>query len=75
VISASADFARLGYNLSDSSNLADAALVYKNVGDGIEDVGDASASIISTMKAFKVEAKDSMTIVDKFNEVGKTYCP
>ena len=70
-ISATADFARLGYDIDEAANLADAALVYKNVGDGIEDVGTASESIISTMKAFGIEAENSMSIVDAFNEVGK----
>lgn len=51
--------------------LAEAANVYMNVGDGIKDVGTASESIISTMKAFGVEAGDAMGIVDRFNEVGK----
>lgn len=72
-ISATADFARLGYSLNESSQLANAALVYKNVGDGISDVGTASQSIISTMKAFNIQAEDSMLIVDKFNEVGNNF--
>lgn len=42
---------------------------------GISSVNDASESIISTMKAFGVEAKDVTGIVDKFNEVGKQHCP
>lgn len=72
-VTASADFARLGYTLDEAAQLADAALVYKNVGDGIEDVSQASESIISTMKAFGIEAENAMTIVDKFNEVGNNF--
>ncbi len=72
-ITATADFARLGFDIDEASGLADAALVYKNVGDGIEDVSEASQSIISTMKAFGVEASDAMSIVDKFNEVGNNF--
>lgn len=75
IVTASADFARLDYNLKDSKELADAAVLYQHVGDGISSVNDASESIISTMKAFGVEAKDVTSIVDKFNEVGKQYCP
>lgn len=74
-VNASADFARLGYSLKDAASLADSALVYKNVGDGITDVTAASESIISTMRAFKVEAENAMFIVDKFNEVGRRICP
>lgn len=72
-VTATADFARLGYSLEDSAQLADSALVYKNVGDGIDSINDASESVISTMKAFNIEATNSMTIVDKFNEVGNNF--
>ena len=70
---ATADFARLGYSISEATELAKAASVYKNVGDGIENVAQATESIISTMKAFGIEAEDSMAIVDKFNEVGNNF--
>ena len=49
VVTATADFARLGYNLEDASILSDTATIYKNVGDGIGDINSASESIISTM--------------------------
>lgn len=71
-VTASADFARLGYNIDEAASLADAAIIYKNVGDGIEDISEASESIISTMQAFGIAAEDAMTIVDKFNEAGKS---
>ena len=70
---ATADFARLGYSIDEASKLAEAASVYKNVGDGITDVSEASESIISTMKAFDIEATNSMEIVDKFNEIGNNF--
>lgn len=73
VVNATADFARLGYGIEDASALADTALVYKNIGDGIEDVTQASESIISTMQAFGIEASGAMSIVDKFNEVGNNF--
>lgn len=72
-ITATADFARLGYSIDEAADLADAALVYKNVGDGIEDISTASESVISTMKAFRIEASNAMLIVDKFNEVGNNF--
>ena len=72
-ISAVADFSRLGYGIGDATKLAEAAIVYKNVGDGIEDIGTASQSIISTMKAFGIESDKAMFIVDKFNEVGNKF--
>lgn len=73
IVTASADFARLGFNIGEAEKLADAATVYKNVGDGITDISTASESIIATMQAFGVEAQDVMSIVDKFNNVGNNY--
>ena len=72
-VNATADFARLGHGIADASVLADAAIIYKNVGDGIEDINQASESIISTMQAFGIEAANVMTIVDKFNIVGNKF--
>ncbi len=45
-VSATADFARLGYSIEDASTLADVALLYKNVGDGITDVNMASEHVL-----------------------------
>jgi TP901 family phage tail tape measure protein len=73
IVTASADFARLGFNLGEAEKLADAATVYKNVGDGITDINTASESIIATMQAFGVEATDVMSIVDKFNNIGNNF--
>lgn len=72
-ITATADFARLGYGAEEAEKLADAAIIYKNVGDGIEDITTASESIISTLKAFGDETLSAMEIVDKFNEVGNNF--
>lgn len=71
-IEISADFARLGYSLDESSQLAEVATLYRNVGDGIS-ITDASNSMISTMKAFNIEADDSIKIIDKLNMVGNNF--
>lgn len=73
-INATADFARLGYTVEEATSLAKAALIYKNVGDGITDVSVATESLISTLKAFGIEASNAMSVVDMFNEVGR-ICP
>lgn len=72
-VTATANFARLGYSIEEASAMADTAIVYKNVGDGIEDINEASESIISTLKAFNVEASNAMSIADKFNAVGNSF--
>ena len=68
MVSATAEFAKLGYDIEQASKMAESALVYTNVGDDV-DVDTGSQSIISTMKAFGIEANNTMSIVDKFNEV------
>lgn len=72
-VTATADFARLGYTVEEAEELSDAAIIYKNVGDGISDISEASESIIATMQAFGIEADEATSIVDKFNEVGNNY--
>lgn len=73
VTEATATFAKLGYSMQQATEMAEAAIVYKNVGDNIASTEDAADSIISTMKGFGLEASESMAIVDKFNEVGNRF--
>jgi hypothetical protein len=68
VINATSAFSRAGYNLPDAEELGKVATLYKNVGDGIT-IDSASESIISVMKAFNIEAENSIGIIDRINEV------
>jgi len=67
-ISATADWSRNGYNLPDSKELARVALLYKNVGDGI-DIDSANKSLISTLRGFEMEADEAEKIIDIYNNV------
>ena len=67
-IDATAAWSKNGYNIPDAQDLAEVALIYKNVGDNI-DIGAANDSLISTLRGFKMEASEAMKIVDVFNEV------
>ncbi len=67
-ISATADWSRNGYNIPDAKELAEVAMIYKNVGDGIN-IDQANEYLISTLRGFKLEAKDAMDIIDSINEV------
>ena len=69
VTEATATFAKLGYSMEMAAEMAEAAIVYRNVGDGIESAEDAADSIISTLKGFGLEASEALRIVDRFNEV------
>lgn len=70
---ATAAFARLGYSIDESAEMAKTAIVYKNVADGLDTVEESTESIISTMKAYGIEADSTMSIVDKFNAVGNNF--
>lgn len=50
VVSATADYARLGYDIPDATKLADSAILYLNVGDDVESMDQATKSLISTMQ-------------------------
>lgn len=72
-INSTASFARLGFSLVDSQELAEVANVYNVVGDEVKNIDAASSSVISTLQAFGIEASNAMFIVDKFNEVGNNF--
>ena len=72
IINSAADWARLGFSISEATELAKNAAIYVNVGDGI-DINTATSDMVSAMKAFNIEAKDSLQMVDKFNEVANNF--
>lgn len=59
--------------MEESSNMAETAILYKNVADGLDTVEESTDSIISTMKAFGIESDNTMSIIDKFNAVGNNF--
>lgn len=67
-----ADFSRLGYTLDESATLAKTTGILKNVSE-FEDISLATEAMISMMKAFDVEAENSMQLVDKMNLIGNNY--
>lgn len=72
VINATSVFSRAGFSLPEAEELGRVATLYKNVGDGIT-IDSAAESIISIMKAFNLEAKDSERIIDRINKVSNTF--
>lgn len=73
VVNSTADYARLGFDVPAATELADSAIIYKNVGDGLASIDDATSSLISTMQGFSLASNDSMRIVDRFNEVANRF--
>lgn len=72
-VNSTADFAKLGYSISDSSELAKVATMYLNVGDDLDGIDDATSTIVSTLKAFNMTASQSESIIDKLNEVSNRF--
>lgn len=73
VINATAEFVRAGYNLQEAATLGEQALLLTNIGDGIDNVRDASSSLIAILKGFKMEAEDTIHVVDALNEVSNKF--
>ena len=71
VISNTANWSRLGYNLNDAKELSDATTLLQRVGDNMTQESSAQG-MISTLKGFNLEAEEAFSIVDKVNEVANT---
>lgn len=71
LIEQSATWAKLGFGLSDSAELAKISSIYANVGE--VDDSTAVSDLITAMKAFNIEASDSITIVDSLNKLGNEF--
>ena len=69
MIEAATEFKRAGYDLEQSLEMGNAALVMTNVADGINQTSDAAGTLISVLKGFNLPETDIMSIVDKMNSV------
>lgn len=71
-IEATTTFKALGYSFKESSEyLSQMALVLSNVGD--MSASDASSSLVSILKGFKLEASETTKVVDLLNEAGNKF--
>lgn len=73
MIDAATEFAKSGYDEDQALQLGQIALMYTNIADEELSAGDAASFIIAQMKAFNIEAEDSLHIVDALNEVSNNY--
>lgn len=71
VIEATAAFAQMSYSYQESKELAQNSIIFQNVGD--IDSESANKGLIATLKAYNIQAKDSMDIIDKLNNVSNHY--
>lgn len=68
-INAVADWSRLGYDLVDAEELARVSTLFRNVGDGIGTIENASSYMVSILNGFQLAADDAQHIIDVINEV------
>ena len=68
IIKSTADWARNGYNLPDSKELARLSSIFQNIGDGLSE-SQANEYLVSILKGFNLEASQAIEIMDKINNV------
>ena len=68
IIESTADWARNGYNLPESKELARLSSIFQNIGDGLTE-SQANEYLVSTLKGFNLEAEQAIEIMDKINNV------
>lgn len=71
VISSTADWSRLGYNLKDAATLSDATTLLQKVGDNMTQE-TSSQGLISILKGFNKQADEVNSIIDVINQVANT---
>ena len=71
IISSTETYARLGYSLQDSLNLADITAQYANV--AAVDTESATSALTSIMKGFGFDPSEMEGVVDKLVKVGQEY--
>lgn len=72
IVSMQSDWARLGYSIPESEELARVTQLYVNVGDNMS-AETASENLISTLQGFQLEADEAENIVSAFNEVANNF--
>ena len=68
IIGMTSDWARNGFNLPQSKELARVSSIFQNIGDGIT-AAQSNEYLVSTIKGFRLQAEDAIDIIDKINNV------
>lgn len=70
-ITQTSEWAKLGYSMAESADLAKLSSIYANVGE----VSDSTAvsDMVTAMKAFNIEASNAMSIADAYNALGNKF--
>jgi len=72
IISATSAWSRLGYSIEEATTLAKNSAILKSISPDL-DISKATDGLVSSLKAFKIEANDSLDgIISKINIIGNT---
>lgn len=69
VIDATTEFARMGYTIEQSTELAKMAVMMTNIAEGIEDTGEAANILTSILKGTNTDIKYANSLLDRLNEI------
>lgn len=70
-ITQTSEWAKLGYTMDQSSELAKLSSIYSNVGE--VDDKTAVSDMVTAMKAFNIESSNAVTIIDSLNALGNNF--
>lgn len=70
-INQSADWAKLGYSLSEAEELSKLSSIYVNVGE--VDEGTAVKDMVTALKGFSIETSNAVKIIDTYNKLGNEF--
>lgn len=73
MVQAATEFAKSGYNPEQALELGKIALMYTNIADEEISASDSASILIAQMKAFNIEAENSIRIIDVINEVSNNF--
>lgn len=73
MVASASEFRKNSFNDQDSATLAKVAALYQNVVDGAVSASDSASFIISQMKAFGIEAENSIDIINAVNAVSNNF--
>ena len=71
IVEQSYQWAKLGYSMEEALELANASTIYQRVGD--VDQSQALSNLVTSLKAFKLEAKDTMGVVDRLDKLNNEF--
>lgn len=69
MVSGTADFVKLGYTADQAAELAKSSNILYKVGDGFNNISEATDAVIASMKAYGLSVNDVVSITDKLNKV------